>query len=154
MPGSEGAGERRDPRRILGKKEITLQFPSSELRTNGEIHSRIWQEKMKMSALLLEKARLEDFWVRYAVFHYFPPLSNPSLESWPPDTSSLQQRWSMCTQGACPRLWACLQANQLLHGDQIWRRKEGTRTRPFSKLTGSTQCGGAPASWAVCVRAC
>ena len=78
-----------------------------------------------MSALLLEKSRVEDFWLRCAVFYYFPPLSNPSLESWPPATSRLPQRWSMCAQGACPRLWADRQTSS-----STGTRSEGERKVP------------------------
>ena len=78
-----------------------------------------------MSALLLEKSRVEDFWLRCAVFYYFPPLSNPSLESWPPATSRLPQRWSMCAQGARPRLWADRQTSS-----STGTRSEGDRKVP------------------------
>ena len=107
-----------------------------------------------MSALLLEKARLEDFWLRYAVFYYFPPLSNPSLESWPPDTSRLQQRWSMCAQGACPRLWAYRQTSSSTGTRSEGERKvPGPGPSPSSRAPHNSVAGLLPAGLFVCVHA-
>ena len=107
-----------------------------------------------MLALLLEKSRVEDFWLRCAVFYYFPPLSNPSLESWPPATSRLPQRWSMCAQGARPRLWADRQTSSSTGPDL----KEKGRYQDQALLQAhgfhTTVTPKAPASWAGCVHAC